>query len=52
MKLLTSFNSLWYKVSGIYNSELGALSYDTIPTSDEILESASILFEAVKRIVK
>lgn len=35
-----------------YNTEVGALSYGIIPKSDEILESASRLFEDVKKIIK
>lgn len=49
--LFIDFSSLWKKISGIYNSEVGALSYGTIPTSDEILESSSRLFGEVKRII-
>lgn len=50
--LFIDFGLLWKKVSGIYNTEIGALSYGTIPTSDEILESLSRLFNEVKKIIK
>lgn len=49
--LLVDFNSLWKKVSGTYKTEVGALSYGTIPTTDEIFESSSRLFNLVKRIL-
>lgn len=49
--LFTDFNSLWMKVSGIYNSEVGALSYGKIPASGEILESLSYLFDEIKIII-
>lgn len=50
--LFVDFNSLWNKVSGVYNSELGALSYGTIPTSIEILETFSHLLENIKHTYK
>ncbi len=49
--LFVDFDSLWKRVSGVYNSEVGALSYGAIPSSDEILASSSRLFEMVKRII-
>ena len=50
--LFVDFGSLWKRVSSIYNTEIGALSFGTIPTSDEILESSSWLFGEVKNIIK
>lgn len=50
--LFVDFNSLWNKVSGVYNSELGALSYGKIPTSIEILETFSHLLEDIKHTYK
>lgn len=49
--LFMDFKSIWNKVSGAYKSEVGALSYGEIPTSNEIFESSSQLFEEVKRII-
>lgn len=49
--LFLDFNSIWRKVSIVYNTEVAALSYGPIPTSDEILESSMRLFDEVKRIV-
>lgn len=49
--LFVDFDSLWKRISGVYNSEVGALSYGVIPSSEEILASASRLFEMVKRII-
>lgn len=49
--LFVDLDSIWKKVSSIYSSEVGALSYATIPTSDEILKSATILFCKVKEII-
>lgn len=49
--LFVDFDSLWKKVSGIYNSEVGALSYGKIPTADEILESSFRLFSEVRNIL-
>lgn len=49
--LFVDFISMWNKVSGIYSSEVGALAYETIPTSDEILKSSLLLFDEVKRII-
>lgn len=37
--LLTSFNDMWYKLSGIYEKELKALAYDKIPSSHLIHKS-------------
>lgn len=50
--LFVDFISLWNKVSGIYSTEVGALAYETIPTSDEILKSSLLLFDEVKRIIR
>lgn len=50
--LFRDFKLLWNKVAGIYNSEMGALSYGTIPTSDEIQKSASRLFEIIKACIE
>lgn len=50
--LFVDFGSLWKDISGIYNTEIGALSYGIIPTSDDILESLSRLFDEVKNIIK
>ena len=49
--LFVDFDSLWARISGIYNSEVGALSYGGIPASAEIFESSSRLFGLVKRII-
>ena len=49
--LFVDFDSLWTRISGIYNSEVGALSYGGIPASAEIFESSSRLFDLVKRII-
>ena len=49
--LFVDFDSLWKRLSGVYNSEVGALSYGTIPSSEDILASSSRLFEIVKRII-
>ena len=50
--LFINFNSVWNKVSGIYNSEVGALSYGTIPTADDIFNSIALLLEEIKRILQ
>lgn len=50
--LFVDFSTLWKKVSHVYTSEVGALSYGAIPTGDEILESSARLFSEVKRILK
>lgn len=49
--LFVDFDALWKRLAGIYNSEVGALSYGSIPTSAEIYESLSRLFDMVKRII-
>lgn len=49
--LFVDFDSLWKRISGVYTSEVGALSYGAIPSSEEILASSSRLFEMVKRII-
>lgn len=49
--LFVDLNSIWGKVSSVYSSEVGALSYGNIPTSDEILASATILFDKVRKII-
>lgn len=49
--LFVDFDSLWKRISGVYTSEVGALSYGVIPSSEEILASSSRLFEMVKRII-
>lgn len=49
--LFVDFDSLWKRISGVYTSEVGALSYGVIPSSEEILASSSRLFEMVRRII-
>lgn len=46
--LFVDLNSIWNKVSGVYATEVGALSYGDIPSSEEIFESSSRLFGEVK----
>lgn len=50
--LFVDLNSIWKKISSVYTSEVGALSYGKIPSSDEILESATILFDKVRKIIR
>lgn len=50
--LFTDFGIIWNKISGVYTSEVGALSYGVMPTSDEIMESSFSLFIKVKRIIE
>lgn len=49
--LFVDFNSIWNKVSSVYQTEVGALAYEPIPASGEILESSGRLFDEVKHII-
>lgn len=49
--LFVNFDAVWRKIVPIYRSELGALSYGEIPSSDEILKSSNHLFDKVKNII-
>lgn len=50
--LFVEFQNVWTMVSPIYISEVGALSYGTIPSSDEILKEITWLFEEVGKIIR
>ncbi len=50
--LFRDFELLWTKIAVIYNSEMGALSYGAIPSSDEIQKSVSRLFEIIKACIE
>lgn len=50
--LFVDLNSIWEKISSVYTSEVGALSYGKIPSSDEILASATLLFDKVKEFIQ
>lgn len=49
--LFADFKSIWEKVGAVYTSEVGALSYGPIPTSEEIFTEMSRLFDMVKKII-
>lgn len=49
--LFVDFPFLWKRISPVYRSEVGALSYGQIPTPDEIFESSVKLFDEVKAII-
>lgn len=50
--LFSGFGSVWQKISSVYVSEVGALSYGDIPSPDEIFDSSSRLFGFVKGIIE
>lgn len=50
--LFVDFRILWDKVSPTYVSEVGNLSYGTIPTAEEIYTEISRLFGIVKKIIE
>lgn len=49
--LFVDLSSVWQKISPVYVSEVGALSYGTIPSADNILDASTQLFDKVKGIV-
>lgn len=50
--LFVDFQNVWKMVSPVYISEVGALSYGTIPSSDEIYKEVTRLFEEVRKIIR
>lgn len=50
--LLSDFDSIWMKVSPIYKTEVGALSYGSIPAPNDIHNTTTHLLELVKTIIK
>lgn len=50
--LFADFKNLWEKVSPIYISEVGNLSYGTIPTSEQIYTEISKLLGIAKKIIE
>lgn len=50
--LFVDFPAIWQKISPVYVSEVGALSYGTIPSPDDILDSSERLFNLVKGIIE
>lgn len=50
--LFKDFMNLWNEVSPVYMSEVDALSYGTIPTSEEIFKVISKLFNEVYKIIE
>lgn len=49
--LFTSFDETWQKLASTYKSELGRLTYGSLPAPDEIASSISQLMEYVQNIV-
>ncbi len=49
--LFTDFDGLWQKISPLYQTEVGALSYGAIPSKEVIVESTKALMERILRII-
>lgn len=50
--LFSDFDSIWKQLSVIYKTEVGALSYSSIPTTNDIHTATKHLLERVKAIIE
>lgn len=49
--LFTDFDALWQKISSVYQTEVGALSYGEIPNKDVIAKSTKELLKLILKII-
>ena len=50
--LLTSFSEMWRRISPIYQSEVGALSFGELPKPEEVAHSMESLIMVVKEVLR